>query len=296
MDNVEWTMKNRRASDFWQTKRRPVGRAAALFIIHYSLFISSFAQSPYQLRTGRELALFGVGAATGVSALALETQLIPLTEVQVINLDRLGVSRFDRGATNQFSLTAHQVSNMTLAGNAVLPMLLAVGTKPMRQDIKTVGVMYFETMLLANGVQRSIKNLTQRTRPFVYNPAAPLPDKLERNARQSFFSGHVTNSFATAVFTGEVFRHYFPDSKLKSVVWVGSLGLATATAVLRYEAGRHYPTDLLAGGAFGSLVGWGIPKLHEVKNHGELGRRLDVQPWSSGQANGIYVRLAVFSR
>ena len=83
---------------------------------------------------------------------------------------------------------------------------------------------------------------------------------------------------------------------MKPVIWVGSLGLATATAVLRYEGGLHYPTDLLAGAAFGSLVGWGIPKLHEVKNRSELGRRLNVQPWSDGQVNGIYVRLAVFSR
>ncbi len=93
-----------------------------------------------------------------------------------------------------------------------------------------------------------------------------------------------------------MFRHYFPRSRLKPVVWIGSLGVASATAVLRYEAGKHYPTDLLTGAAFGSLVGWGIPKLHQIKNRSELGRRLDVQPWSSGVASGIYVRLPVFSR
>lgn len=283
-------MEDRQLSAIWRMRKRQTGRAVTLFIIHCTLFIPSFAQSPYQLRTGRELALFGVGAATGASALVLEKQVTPLTAADVTSLNRADVNALDRGATYLSSLTAHRLSNITLAGNAVLPILLAVGTKPMRQDIKTVGVMYLETMLLANGVQRSIKNVAQRARPFVYNPATPLSAKLERNARQSFFSGHATSAFATAVFTGEVFRHYFPGSKLKPVVWVGSLGLATATAVLRYEAGRHYPTDLLAGAAFGSLVGWGIPKLHEVKNQTELGRRLDVQPWSNGQANGLYVQ------
>jgi len=260
------------------------------------LCISSFAQSPYQLRTGRELAIAGVGTATGVSALVLEKQLIPLTEDQIVDLDRLGVSNFDRRATYQFSTTADRISDVTLAGNVALLGLLTVGAKPMRQDAITLSVMYLETVLLANGVQRTVKNIVQRTRPLVYNPAAPLAEKLDRNARQSFFSGHATNAFSTALFTGEVFRHYFPHSKLKPVVWVSSLGLATATAVLRYEAGKHYPTDLLAGAAFGSLVGWGIPKLHEAKNRSELGRRLDIQPWSSGGANGIYVRLAVFSQ
>lgn len=289
-------MNNWRVIDFWQKKSRQIGRVATLSIIHCTLLINTFAQSPYQLRPGRELALFGVGAATGVTAVVLEQKLIPLTEVQIVDLDRLGVSRFDRGATNQFSPTADRLSDGTLAGNAALLGLLTVGTKPMRQHAVTIGVMYMETILLANGIQRTVKNVVRRTRPFVYNPAAPLADKLDRNARQSFFSGHATNAFSTAVFTGEVFQHYFPDSKLKPVIWVGSLGLATATAVLRYEAGKHYPTDLLAGAVFGSLVGWGIPKLHEVKNRSELGSRLAVQPWSNGQANGIYVRLAVFSR
>lgn len=269
---------------------------SALFIIHCAFLIPSFAQSPYELRTGRELVIFGVGAATGVSALVLETRVEPLTTGEIAAFNRADVNAFDRRATYRFSTTADRLSDVTLAGGIAGLGLLAVGTKPMRQDFKTVGVMYLETMLLANGVQRSVKNIVQRTRPFVYNPDGPLADKQERRARQSFFSGHATNAFATAVFTGEVFQHYFPDSKLKPVVWIGSLSLATATAVLRYEGGLHYPTDLLAGAAFGSLVGWGIPKLHEVKNRTELGRRLDVQPWSTGQANGIYVRLDVFSR
>ena len=94
----------------------------------------------------------------------------------------------------------------------------------MRQDIKTVAVMYIETALLANGIEGIVKGLSQRTRPFVYNPDAPLADKLDRDARQSFFSGHATNAFATAVFTGEVFRHYFPHSRLKPVVWIRFAG------------------------------------------------------------------------
>lgn len=268
----------------------------AFIIYHSSFIIPSYAQSPYELKTGRELALFGAGAATGAAALVLEERVSPLSAGEIAGLNRADIKPIDRGATYQFSSSAARLSHVTLTGNVAVLGLLTVGAKSMRNDLKTVGVMYLETMLLANGVQRSVKNIVQRTRPFVYNPDAPSDDKLERDARKSFFSGHATNAFATAVFTGEVFQHYFPDSRLKPVVWIGSLGLATATSVLRYEAGKHYPTDLLAGAAFGSLVGWGIPKLHEVKSRSELGRRIDVQPWSNGAANGIYMRLAVFSR
>ncbi|AUD05802.1 phosphatase PAP2 family protein [Spirosoma pollinicola] len=268
-----------------------------LFTLHSSFFIlPTFAQSPYELKTGKELTLLGVGAITLGTSVALRSAVDPLTPTEISSLNRDEINAFDRKATFHWSTTADRLSDVTLAGNAVLLGALTLGTKPMRQDVKTVAVMFIETIALANGIERSVKGVTQRTRPFVYNPVAPLDEKMTRDARQSFFSGHATNAFATAVFTGEVFRHYFPNSRLKPVVWIGSLGLATATCVLRYEGGLHYPTDLLAGAAFGSLVGWGIPKLHQVKNKTALGQRVDIQPWSNGAANGIYMRLAVFSR
>lgn len=266
-------------------------------ILQLSLFVQpAFAQSPYALKTGRELTLLGAGVVTLGTSAALKSSIDPLTKADISALDRSDINAFDQKATFHWSTSAGRLSDVTLAGNVAVLGLLSLGTKPIRQDIKTVAVMYIETIALANGLERTVKAITQRARPFVYNTAAPLDEKLTRDARQSFFSGHATNAFATAVFTGEVFRHYFPHSRLKPVVWVGALGLATATCVLRYEAGKHYPTDLLAGAAFGSLVGWGIPKLHEVKNQSELGRRIDIQPWSNGSANGIYMRLAVFSR
>jgi membrane-associated phospholipid phosphatase len=252
--------------------------------------------SPYQLKTGRELTLLGAGLLTMGSSAALGHAIEPLKATDIALLNRENVNAFDRGATSHWSKTADRLSDVTLAGNIAVTGLLTLAAPAMRQDIKTVAVMYVETMLLTNGIKGTVKSVTQRTRPFVYNPNAPLEEKLERDARQSFFSGHASNAFATAVFTAEVFQHYFPYSRFKTVVWGGSLGLATATAILRYEGGLHYPSDLLAGAAFGSLVGWGIPKMHEVKNKSELGRRLDVQPWSNGAANGIYVRLLVFSR
>ena len=268
----------------------------SLAVVAQPVDSSRVTASPYALRTDREIALLGAGVASLGASVAFNQTIDPFTQPELLTLRRTEVNAFDRSATYHWSKTADRLSDATLAGNYALVTLLAVGTKPMRQDIKTVGILYLETLLLANGVERTVKGIAQRTRPFVYNASAPLEEKQTKDARKSFFSGHATNAFATAVFTGEVFRHYFPHSKLKSVVWAGSLGLATATAVLRYEGGLHYPTDLLTGAAFGSLVGWGIPKLHELKNKSELGRRLDVQPWSNGQATGIYGRLLVFSR
>jgi membrane-associated phospholipid phosphatase len=271
-------------------------RLVSVLIIYHSSLIIGNAQSPYVLKTGRELTWLGVGAVSLGASQVIQKSVDPLIPAQIAALNRADINSFDRKATFHYSASADKLSTVTLLGTGGVLGVLTLATKPMRQDIKTVAVMYVESALLVNGINGIVKGLSQRTRPFVYNVDAPMADKLDRDARESFFSGHASNAFATAVFTGEVFRHYFPQSKLKPFVWVGSLGLATVTAVLRYEAGKHYPSDLLAGAAFGSLVGWGIPKLHEVKNKTELGRRLDVQPWSNSQAKGIYLSLAVFSR
>ena len=263
------------------------------FFLFIPFLIQSFTgqaqTSSYQLRTGRELALLGAGLASVGASVALGDDLEPLSTATVTALNRQSVNAFDRGATYHWSKSADGLSNVTWLGTVAAAGVVAI-TPNARPDLKTVGLMYVETILLANGIERSVKNLTERNRPFLYNPDAPLAEKLTKDARRSFFSGHATNAFASAVFAAEVFRHYYPDSRLKSVVWVGTLGLATATCVLRYEGGLHYPTDLIAGAAFGSLVGWGIPKLHEVKARNSALNQLDIQPWSTGQANGLYVR------
>lgn len=263
-----------------------------LFIPLFVQSVTGFAQStpsPYALRTGREITILGAGVASVGASIAIGEDLEPLSAATVSALNRHSVNAFDRGATYRWSKSADGLSNVTWLGTVAAVGAVAI-TPNARHDLKTVGLMYMETMLLANGIEQSVKNLTERNRPFLYNPDAPLVDKLTKDARRSFFSGHATNAFASAVFASEVFRHYYPNSRLKPVVWVGTLGLATATCILRYEGGLHYPTDLIAGAAFGSLVGWGIPKLHEVKARNSALKQLYIQPWSTGQANGLYVR------
>jgi membrane-associated phospholipid phosphatase len=47
------------------------------------------------------------------------------------------------------------------------------------------------------------------------------------------------------------------------------LAAAGTVGYLRFAAGRHYPTDILAGALIGSLVGWLVPQLHEIDSEAE---------------------------
>lgn len=279
-------------------------------------------QSPYSLKTSREAILLGAGVASYGAAYVFNKNLDPLTVDGIAQLNKANIPAYDRSATNHYSPKAAQLSDLTLGAGIGLTGLVILSAKAspnaipgrtqmvpgepqptvtfsfFKSEIFTVGVMYVETMLLTNGVKSAVKNAVERTRPFAYIAAAPISEKLDKDTQRSFYSGHASNAFATAVFAAEVFRHYHPDSKAKPWVWVGSLGLATGTAYLRYEAGQHFPSDLLVGAAMGSLAGWGIPKLHETRRRSSqsTGRAsVSVNPWSSGLASGVSIRWSISS-
>jgi membrane-associated phospholipid phosphatase len=73
---------------------------------------------------------------------------------------------------------------------------------------------------------------------------------------------------ATAYATIFTLRH--PRARAAVPVWLAALGLATATAVLRVEAGKHFWTDVIAGSLAGAAVGVLVPTLHRT----DLGARL----------------------
>ena len=108
------------------------------------------------------------------------------------------------------------------------------------------------------------KGSIERFRPYAYNPDAPMVKKLTSDTRKSFFSGHTTTAFASAVFLSTVYSDYNPNSEWKPYIWAGSLFIASVVGYLRYEAGMHFPTDILAGAIVGSAIGYAIPWMHRV--------------------------------
>jgi membrane-associated phospholipid phosphatase len=164
-----------------------------------------------------------------------------------------------------------------LVGSCVLLPATLFSQKLIREDWKTFSVMYLQTMMFANFFPLISKGRVQRIRPYVYNDDVPMDNKLDSNARRSFYSGHTTNAFASAVFFSVTYSRYYPDSRWKPYVWGGSLGLASLVGYLRYEAGKHFPTDILMGAAVGSTIGFLIPHLHRNKDS-EDGAGLSFSP------------------
>jgi len=239
---------------------RPHGRAIALAIL-VLLAATAHAAGPYELEASRETALIAGGLGLGVSALVLQRASAPG------NGERLAPATLwplDRSATTRWSRTAADASDWGVAALVLSPVLLAATSGD--DEDGTILLMHAESLALTGGVVAVLKNVVDRPRPLVYNPDPRISEQERQRsfAARSFPSGHAANAFASAMLLGEVYAGLHPDDEARHWVRYGSLAAAATVSYLRYAAGLHFPTDLLAGAAIGAAVGWAVPRLHEA--------------------------------
>lgn len=235
-----------------------------LYILVAFVFFHSniFSQSPYSLDTGREAAIFGGGLLLGVVDLILieNTEPIPLEELRT--LSRKNVNSFDRSATYNWSPQAADWSDILLITSIASPMLLYTSSA-VQNDAGTYLTMYLQNIITTYSVSHITKAMFRRYRPYSYNDEVEEEIRRSPGATLSFFSAHTSVSFASAVFLSITFNKYNPNSNLTPYIWGSSLLIASAVGYFRYEAGQHYPTDIIVGAIIGSAVGYLIPLIHE---------------------------------
>ncbi|MBN1559020.1 phosphatase PAP2 family protein [candidate division KSB1 bacterium] len=223
------------------------------------------AQSPYRSYSSADNILLGVTAAGGLTAHILAKNMTPLTPEQAALLDRDDINRFDRPATFNLSQRAATCSDYGMRAGLLLPLALLADAN-MRSESEKLAYLYLETMAITGVLTELTKVTAQRIRPWVYNENVPLEKKEGAEAKKSFFSGHTSAAFAGAVFFAKIFNDFHPDSRWTPYVWAGSLTLSSAVAYWRVRAGRHFPTDVIAGAIVGGAVAYLIPELHKREN------------------------------
>jgi membrane-associated phospholipid phosphatase len=217
--------------------------------------------SPYKLHPVGDVATVSAGAVLFGVGLSLTNNITPLEESDILQLDMNQISTFDRRATSHFLEKSASTSDYLLAASALSPFLLAAD-KRIRQDYFTIGVMFSEVILLNAGITNISKGYFQRNRPYVYNPEVPIEEKLDRGARESFFSGHVSHTAAFSFFTAHVINSYSQNQTVKTAAWIGAFTLPAVVGYLRYSSGKHYPSDIITGYVVGAAIGYFVPQLH----------------------------------
>jgi membrane-associated phospholipid phosphatase len=243
------------------------------------------AQSPYSLSWEKDGYILGIGGTAAATGYFLYRSVEAPTTSDITLLARGSVNQFDRSATYHFSGKADKASDIIYGIAIVAPSILFTD-KTLRDDWKTITFMYLETWLFIGGTSMLSKGLVERYRPYVYNPDVPVYEKLNSDAKMSFFSNHATTAFASALFFSTVYSDYHPHSKWTPYIWTGSLLAASFVGYLRYEAGMHYPSDILIGAVVGSAIGYIIPWIHRVDDE-----NISLIPYAPSAQYGITMQV-----
>lgn len=195
----------------------------------------------------------------------------PISLEEINLLDRNDVNGFDRAATYNWSPEWGERSDQfrdVLFYSSIFLLSIPPLFHAKLSDTATVAVMFIETTLFMNGLTYLTKAAVGRIRPYLCNTSLSAEERYAmggNDAYFSFFSGHTVAAFTAATFLSKVMTDIHGDSVWIKLLWGSSLTLAAMTGYARVKAGKHYPTDVIAGAVIGFAIGYLIPSLHKKK-------------------------------
>jgi len=237
------------------------------FLISFCLIFSQrlMAENPFALSTGLDLPIIGSGALLSYNS----SKMLAGARKDSLNisaLNRRSINPLDRWAIGYYSPTLSSVSGALSAAELLVPA--ATNLWDISRDRQAWYaalmdvVMYEEAITISSSLSSYAKVLRFHSTPLTYSSDVPMNVRRDPVNVSSFFSGHATAAFTTAVFSGYTFQAKHPGSPLVPWVWGGSLAAATGVSVMRVLAGKHFPSDVLMGAAAGSAIGFLVPWLH----------------------------------
>jgi len=239
-----------------------------IFIFLANGLLSQNRSFPYEINK-KDLWLLPLGIVLSEYGDYLSDNFDLITYDEVSRLDRNDVNAFDRSATYNWSLKWDERSDQ-YRDILVLSTLLAISIPPVfhakLSETVTVAGMLVESYFLLKGVTYLTKTTVGRERPYLYNTSMSIDERYfmgGEDASFSFFSGHTAAAFTAATFLSKIMTDIHGHSVWTKLLWGSSLTLAALTGYARYEAGMHFPSDVIAGAAVGFAIGYLIPTLHK---------------------------------
>jgi membrane-associated phospholipid phosphatase len=197
-------------------------------------------------------------AAGGVLALIPDAAGLPTGPAPCAPCDPTNVPSIDRAALHNASSGANTASSVLLLGVAGLSGLASLDGATAAQVRGHVAV-FANSLTWTLATTEWLKVLVQRNRPVLYGTpdAAAAAD---RDNRRSLPSAHASLAFAAATtYLMIAQRERLPHRTRNAILlYAGALGVAA----LRVAAGKHFPTDVAAGAALGTGMGWLAAHVH----------------------------------
>jgi membrane-associated phospholipid phosphatase len=204
------------------------------------------------------------GAMAGAIGLTLATTLfIEPARPEPTASEWLG---WDNAVRGRLSTSASDASDLALLTTVALPIAMEL---PRGLDMRSANtsLLYAEVLWANVLLNTAVKYTAPRLRPYNYRvPAAAAYVESQRvDAYLSFYSGHTSTAFAAAIGGSYLFTAAHPGSSANPWLWGIESAMATATAIWRIRAGKHFYSDVAVGAVVGSALGIGIPLLEGVR-------------------------------
>jgi len=236
---------------------------------------------PYTKKFVKELPF--LAASTGMLAIGLTVSALnktePYTEEQLNSgtPDINDINKLDRGSAKNWSPSIATTSDAVLLTVTVLPALF-LSEHHTGRDIKTLFIMYVEVFTFNFGLTELAKSTVNRPRPYVYNEDVSMGTRTGKSSRESFFSGHTSQTAAASFYFAKVITDYHPTLKrgLKIGLWAFAITVPALNGTFRVLAGKHFPTDVMTGYVVGAATGWLIPQLHRTSASKEQKQQLSM--------------------
>jgi membrane-associated phospholipid phosphatase len=184
---------------------------------------------------------------------------------QLLSIDRSSLSR----APNDAAAARANLGLFVGVGFALVDPILSGWRERSVQTAMVDAFLYAESMSLTFALTDITKVAVRRPRPLAYAEAEahrgdPNYSNSDTDSSLSFFSLH---SSMTASIGATATYLAFARSPHTARPWI-TLALATAlstfVSVERVRAGKHFPTDVIAGSLAGAGVGIVVPHLHRT--------------------------------
>lgn len=234
-----------------------------LFLLSVCFSNGIAQEKTYTLEKKKDMILTGIGLSMNIIGYSLNTEGATIEGIN--NLDENNLLSIDRAAIYNNSENAQTISDLLLYSSLSIPFII-YSDKKCRSEGWSIGLMGLETFLITNGITTITKATVERYRPFMYNPDISLEKKLAPRTTFSFFSGHTSATTGLSFFAAKVLTDLQPDNKYNWLIWTVGVSAPAAMGYLRYEAGKHFLTDVIAGYAVGAIVGYLVPAAHLNKN------------------------------
>jgi len=158
---------------------------------------------------------------------------------------------------------------LTMAGFAVVDPILSGMRERSVQSGMVDAFMYAESMSLTFALTDIVKIAVRRPRPQAYAEAEqhrgdPLYSNSDTDSSLSFFSLHSSMTAAIGATATYLAFARSPHSPRPWITLALAAGLSSFVSVERVRAGKHFPSDVIAGSLAGVAVGMVVPHLHRT--------------------------------